>query len=261
MGDIPASDAGDEAPSELPDPLRTWERICAGLIGVVLCGFGVWAVFASENQAGSAILLLVAAAFLFLAIQGTALTRLGGDSAGIELERRRRIEGIRRVLEEARAEENPDVARGLAEAATIIEPDLPPRLRAIRNAQVYELLVQAALVRVGADVTRTQEDFGVDLIASVRDRSGEERIVQIVVKYLTTGAFYRRSIPGWVTGRRMVGVLVVTNAELSSDVQRINEDSSKTYGSVEVVSFSGSKDDGVLRQALLRVGHVTTAGE
>src|SRR2546423_8221089 len=54
------------------EPLRKWERAVAMLIGTVLAGLAIWALFTSSNQAGTAALLLVAAAFLLIGVQGTA---------------------------------------------------------------------------------------------------------------------------------------------------------------------------------------------
>jgi hypothetical protein len=62
--------------------MRTWERLLAGIVGAAAGAAGTYTVFETSNQAGSAALIVVGAAFLLVGVQGTRLIRLGG-SAGV----------------------------------------------------------------------------------------------------------------------------------------------------------------------------------
>jgi hypothetical protein len=66
--------------SEPPEPLVKWERICALIVGAVCGGAGGYVVFEKSNQAGTAILLILAAIFLLIGVQGTPLIRFGSSS-------------------------------------------------------------------------------------------------------------------------------------------------------------------------------------
>jgi hypothetical protein len=62
------------------------ERTLAGVPGILAAAAGGYSVFVSDNQAGTAALMLFAALFLLMAVQGTPLKRMAKDS--FELERR-----------------------------------------------------------------------------------------------------------------------------------------------------------------------------
>src|SRR5690349_5840152 len=87
------------------EPLVKWERICALAIGVICGGAGGYAVFERSNQAGTAMLLILAAIFLLIGVQGTPLIRFGSNSGSVELERRRRKK-VQLALEQASEENN-----------------------------------------------------------------------------------------------------------------------------------------------------------
>lgn len=110
---------------EVPEPMRKWERVAALCAGLVLGAVGCVAVFLSANQAGTTALLLAAAVFLLIGIQGTLLVRVSGGSNAAEFERRLRQETfIERVTKEAEA--NPERAEAMVESASILEPELIP---------------------------------------------------------------------------------------------------------------------------------------
>jgi hypothetical protein len=85
------------------EPLGTKERATALVIGIATGGGGAYAVFASSNQAGTAILLILSAIFLLIGIQGTSLIRFSTGSNTVELERRRRT--VERAVKEIAREE------------------------------------------------------------------------------------------------------------------------------------------------------------
>jgi hypothetical protein len=128
--------------------MRHWERWIATVLGLTLGDFGVWAVFKTSNQAGSAILLIISAAFLLIGIQGTPLIKIGGSTANLELERRRRR--WEQTIKEAKSEPNPEVAQGMIEAAAIMEPELTLSPRS--QSSLYIDRVGAALRRLFEEV-------------------------------------------------------------------------------------------------------------
>lgn len=145
MSETPAD--GD-IPADIAEPLTRWQRLAAWLIGLAAAGFGGYAVFASANQAGTALLLTIGAVFLVVAVQGTALRKfgLGANGSSVELTLRGKA---RRIEESAAAEPNPEVAEGMRKAAAIVA--------AQPMARTYVL---------GGDEYRTE------VVASLRDDSG-----------------------------------------------------------------------------------------
>ncbi|WP_249997653.1 hypothetical protein [Actinoplanes sp. M2I2] len=232
-------------------PLTAWERAGALFFGLLAGGGGAWSVFATENQAGSAVLVLMGAAFLLMGLQGTPLIRLGTSEHGVELERRRRR--VERAIEQARAEDNAEVAAGIVEAASIIEPSLmqSPRYR----HDLYLTRLTLAFQAAGAMVVRNDHDRGADLTLIVN-----KKMVDVEVKYGVRGSLGMPAIyqaRGFARGN-VVPVLVVTNQPLAPAVLESNrlatsngqEASDKPF--VEAVTWTGDADTPVLTRALMR---------
>jgi len=147
-------------PSQPGRPLLRWERTVAIIIGTAFAGVAIFALFNSANQAGTAALLLVAAAFLLIGLQGTALVRFGSGSTSVELDRRAAA-AVERADEVA--EQDPQLALGILEGAAIIEPRIGPAASAFR-AVSYENTVRQALERVRPErTTITAAELPVDL--------------------------------------------------------------------------------------------------
>lgn len=143
-----SSSTGDNEP---PEPLVKWERICALAIGSICGGAGGYAVFEKSNQAGTAMLLILAAIFLLIGVQGTPLIRFGSNSGSVELERRRR-KNVLQALEVAWEENNTQRIEGIVEGVKLVAPDLVPSK--FETYGQYENGVAAALVKMGYDVVR-----------------------------------------------------------------------------------------------------------
>jgi hypothetical protein len=245
----------DEPPAEPPDDdfvvetMKLWERWVAIVLGVILAGLGVWAVFKSSNQAGSAVLLLMGAAFLLIGVQGTPLIKIGGSTANLELERRRRR--FEKAIEQAKSETNPDVAQGMIEATTILEPQLAssPRAQASLQGSLYYDRVEGALKGIFEGVEREpmrgQFDF------AVTTPMGQ---TAIVIKYRRVGPFRANDVADLV--RRHKGqaskLVIVTNAPLSEEVRSINSAGTYDEMTVEVVTWNDAGDDNLLHRAVLR---------
>jgi hypothetical protein len=229
-------------------PLTVWERAVAALIGVVFAVPAVIALFVSSNQAGTAALLLVAAAFLLLGVQGTALVRLGGGSASVELDRRVSA-AVQRANEVAEA--NPEQALGILEGAAIIEPRVGPAAGAFR-ALTYESGVRRALeqaVPAGGSVSTAlpPADFVVEagsgkvLVAAVFRQSRDLQMIDLAP----------------IVGSRQLedaaGGLVIANQPSTSSVADYVATARDQGVTIEVVRWNGPQDDAAVTQALDRL--------
>ena len=121
-----------------PRDLITWERWVAGVAGAIGTGAGAAGVFLSENQAGTAVLLVLGIVFLLMAIQGTAvrrITRDGGDFAERTVAEERTVDNVQQTLDERGV----GAAQAALDAATAVRPDLllSPAVGAL-SAQLYE---------------------------------------------------------------------------------------------------------------------------
>lgn len=242
MSDDPPAERSEDIAIEA---MMQWERWVAMVLGLILGGLGVWAVFKSSNQAGSAVLLLIGTAFLLIGVQGTPLIKIGGSTANLELERRRRA---KEVTDLAQDETNPDVAQGMLEAAEIIEPKLTGLSWQLRSS-IYEDRVGVALDRLFDEVERQRPPHRHDFI--VRTPMGR---TDINVKYKRAGSFRTADVAAIV--RRNEGrtekVVVVTNVPLAKDVRNINSAGTYNETPVEIVTWNDGGDDGILQRAIPR---------
>lgn len=146
----------DSAPSEdEPGALSTRERVVAGLVGTAFGGPGIAAVFLSDNQAGSAVLLVLAAVMWLISVQGTALTRFGSGEHSAEFTRRQAGNQLRAV---AAVVEDPAEAVTFARAAEIVSPS--PGGRSAVSGRQYQYDVASALDRVASNATLLSEPYG-----------------------------------------------------------------------------------------------------
>ena len=182
-----------------------WGAVAAGVPALVAGGA---AVFLSGNGAGTAILLVLAAALLLIGIQGTPLIRIGGEQASIELERRRRAE---RLIKEA-ASGDPDTARDVIEAVLQLEPAARPRAESTLAALTYEEDVLRELRRVlqlpSVPTSAGQYDRGIDAILVA---PGGKKL-EVLIKYFRSPLDSRRRRE--LMGLAATGKLVITNADV-----------------------------------------------
>jgi hypothetical protein len=246
----PVSNA-DEPPVEpsdddfIAEAMKRWERWIALVLGLLLAGAGIWAVFKSSNQAGSAVLLLMGAAFLLIGVQGTPLIKIGGSTANLELERRRRRG--KKAIEQAANEPNPQVAQGMLEAAAIMDPQLV--MSPQTQARLYEERVSAALRNIFENVEREASPDRFDFV--VQTPMGQ---TAVEVKYRQSRLFRASDVANVV--RRHKGeigkMVIVTNAPLSEEVRIINSDGTYDGVLVEVVTWNDTTHDDLLHRAILR---------
>lgn len=118
------------------DLLTLRERQIAVSIGAIAGGAGGYAVFASSNQAGTVVLLLISLIFLLVGVEGTPLLwhalRPGAHLAG-----KRRLDKTAQRMEPA----NPQLGAGMAEDLAMAEP---------------MLVTRPAVMRAGADEGSSQ---------------------------------------------------------------------------------------------------------
>lgn len=240
----------DESEDFMP-PLRGVVRWPMGIVGGLTLGTAVVATFRSGNQAGTATLALIGGVLILVAFQGTPLIRMGTSSASIEVAQLKRR--VRQVFEKAaEGVQGPEVARGMAEAAAEIDPELrkDPAVR----GRIYETQVEAALARAASSypawgVSKADVDAAADFVVGL----GKETYVNVVAKYLTMGPIRLRDVR---TEQSALPTLVLTNAPLSGEVQEHNADVSPTVDGqvrVEFVTWNDEKDDGILARALARL--------
>ncbi|GAB3816572.1 hypothetical protein [Micromonospora zhanjiangensis] len=246
MTERPPTDGLTNSPEDRfePEPLGRWERLGASALGLVGAAGGGWAVFATDNQAGSAVLVVIGAAFLLMGVQGTPLIRVGSAESGVELERRRRR--VEKAIEQARQEESPEVAAGIVEAASIIEPQIF-RSAAHYRSELYASKVGVALQTSGAAIERYLFDQGPDFVATTGMGTAN-----VEVKYRERGPLRMRDIQQLEKySRGAHGLLIVTNAPLSPEVESYNADEDNRH--IEAVSWNGERDNGIVMRALMRV--------
>jgi hypothetical protein len=237
--------------------MRPWERAASFLFGLGFGGAGVYAIFTTTNQVGSAALVIAGAAFSLIAVQGTRLIRLGSGSASVEMDRLRQAAKIIRQAE-AEAERDPERAEGMIEAAAIISPELAesPQQQAMR----YEDRVHQALLRTGFKVQREYRlagDFGFDFL--IEDAGKRHAVVE--ARFLSHGPLtrpYVNQVLGKVESAnddliRKAGVLYITNAPLSGEVQEFNTRRPADARPVEIITWNDERDDGILVRSLSRV--------
>ena len=168
----------------------------------------MYAVFASANQAGTAILLVISAVFSPIGIQGTPLTRLSTGSNTVELERRRRV--IEQKAMDV-AENDPERAEGIIEGAGLAVPALRDFPYVEEN--LYQRRLVSAISELGYESCTSG---GVDPGLIVRD-SNRDATIAVAVKYLKQsplGDRMARNIMHQYDQSRLP-LLIVTNVRLT----------------------------------------------
>jgi hypothetical protein len=215
-------------------------------IGIAAGGGGAYAVFASKNQAGTAILLVLSAIFLLIGIQGTSLIRFSTGSNTFELERRKR--SIEKAAAEL-AKEDPDRAAGIIQGAEIALPALGSFSQS--EALLYERRLETALQSLGY-VTFFRGgpgDLGADF--EVFRAEHAESKVYVEAKYRQSG------ILDTATARRLIErgailrapFLIVTNGDQSVISRAYASEQGREFP-IRLVTWRNESDDRALRDAL-----------
>lgn len=240
------SDLDLDESGSLEEPLRRWERTVAVCVGIASGGAGAYAVFASSNQAGTAVLLVASVVFLLIGIQGTPLIHFASGSNSVELERRRRVQ---RALKRADEEDNLDKAAGIVEGAAIAEPHLVPM------GALYEHRLAGAIADLGYRVARETRHLDFDFLV----QDDKNRRVFVEAKYYREGAskVYNTFVAhllmkiGPPDNRNLYGrrALLVSNAPLSKISEELIERDSNV---ISFVIWRDERDNDDLSEALVR---------
>ena len=242
MGSV-TEPVSESPPAEFTEPLPVWARVAAIAIGAGGVAAGGIAVFASSNQAGTAILLLIGAVLLVLGIQGTPLRRFASGANSVEMAtiRQRAAEVMTRV----ESHESPEVVAAVSDAVAAIDPRIP---RA-SSAAAYQREVASALRRVGATTNTSTAVRGadgrrVDTVAAVGDGK-----VPIEIVYRPRGPVGHHEI-GATRGR--TATVLITNAPVSGESLTHSAATEPFNADIEVVTWNDARDDDVLAAALTR---------
>jgi hypothetical protein len=264
----PNSAGADQPNADLESvPLSKIERSAAISLGVLATTAGSWAVFATENQAGSAALILIGAAFCLMGLQGTPLIRFGSGNNSLELERRRK----RRQVEIAvRTAESAQALEAIVEGASILDPGIVDTLA--WQSSIYQTRVMLAVKSMGAFVGIEDADIsGADLVlrwnpdgsksAPATWRGSSRKMVEISLKYLSEGQKLRSLQIPREDGRPneyAVPMIVVTNAPISAVLEeKIAEGQ---CGITDAVTWNSESDNPKLASAIRRAGGLRETG-
>jgi hypothetical protein len=226
-------------------PLGTWERAAAMSIGIVFGGLAVWALFTTSNQAGTAALIVVAAGFLLIGIQGTALIRLSGGTASVELERKQAA--IAQRVSEV-AELDPQLALGIVEGASIAEPRIGP------GAGVYLAMTYKDAVRRAVERTKpanTSATAGAEPIDLVVASASAKVLISIV--YRRSSNIRQLDLAPLVSGRQLedaAGGLIIANQPSDASVSDYIGTAASQGVAIDFVTWNGPGDDQILSLAL-----------
>jgi hypothetical protein len=226
-----------------PELLAKWERSCALLIGAVCGEAGGYTVFERSNQAGTVMLLILAAIFLLIGVQGTPLIKFGSSSGSVELELRRR-RNVKEALERANEESSPEKAEGIVEGVKLVAPDLVPA--SYNPYRQYEDAVAGAISRMGYEVW---QDISVKQLRLDLKITGNGRTIYAELKY------YERPIPNQVA-HQVIGmahslsapVLLIASSELTERAQSLID-----AAPVGFARWRDEADNSLLRTAIERL--------
>jgi hypothetical protein len=203
-------------------------------------------VFASSNQAGTAILLVLSAIFLLIGIQGTSLIRFSSGSNTFELERRKR--NVERAAA-AVAKEDPDGAAGIIQGAEIALPSLGSFSQS--EGLLYERRLEAALLSLGYNVTFRggPGDLGADF--ELFRKGNPESKIYIEAKYRRSGRLDTPTVLKVIGSSNLLRrpFLLVTNADPTPPAATTVTESIHEFP-VRLVRWRDESDNDALQSAL-----------
>ncbi len=247
----------DDTPDGQDDAWReltSWERASASIAGVLMAAAGTASVFLSDNQAGSAVLVVVSAVLLLIGIQGTPLSRFGAGDNSAKFERGR---VVGKLLEKGRHQADSEAARAYVDAASQIAPGIENSVQA--RSLLYETEVKLALQHVmGPTKVVSRDDRLGDDGLDFTIRTGPTGRVDVIVKYTHRhGTAGRWMFDLLAKGRsRMVPWLLVVNETSDAAVEEVRSriaNDEGLRGRVEIVVWRGPQDNGQLKAAIDRL--------
>lgn len=240
-------------PSRKPGPrLRSMtgrERTALVAFGILLVAFGLLAMFVTENEAGTAIAVLLGGVSVLVGIQGTPLIELGVGENSVRLAQREIL--AEKAIE--KAESNPGEARAMIDGFRLADPEarrdplLAETLTTIRDAEEYERSLAGVLRQTAGSHVAVRFLGGTSVLA-VLDGECSIAVEPIYVTGRTLGTrevgeALRR---GWEAD--VDGLLVVTNATgITPDAQDVIRRASLQ---VEVVLWRPTDGPGSITAAI-----------
>jgi hypothetical protein len=109
-----------DARSPFTGRLVPWQRWLLALGAVLFAGLGVSAIFLTDNEAGTAVALLLSGVLLIVAVQGTGIHKISAGDKSVELAsiRRSMADRVRAV-----AQDDPKAALQTLDAYQAADPD------------------------------------------------------------------------------------------------------------------------------------------
>lgn len=201
--------------------LPQWARAICWAFGVAFGGVGSYAVFATDNQAGTAALLILSALFSLIALTGRVPQRLQFGENAVEWPEEV-VDAVATAIEEG----SPEVAEKVVSAISESAPDRIISIATDRlTGATVERLAQATLMLVAMEledetgdtfsVLRHPGDGMVDFHVvreSRKDRSHDE--VPIIVKRVMVGR--KLPVPAYVDRSVFSRVMLILYGELSA---------------------------------------------
>lgn len=250
-----------EPVDDFTEPLPWWSRLLAVVLGTCAGGLGTLAVFKTDNQAGTAFLLVLSAALLLIGLQGSPLIKLGSGDSSIQLAR---IRGrVTKELVKAVQDDRPEVSQAVVEAVESIAPDLvSPALLGRR----YQSQVEASIARIDPSLVIAENDWDQGADLTVHKVIGMSRTaVAVDVKYLGRAKLSMADIQ--VSEHRVAGsvladrLVVVTNARPTNGASAYLVERNSDSSHVQLVVWNGPRDDSALALALSRQMQPRNANE
>jgi hypothetical protein len=211
--------------------LTRWQRAWLVASAVAFGGLGVLAIFTTENEAGTAVALLLCGVLLLVAIQGMMVQRITAGDKSIELAYVRR-----NIAEQAKSEahDDPDGARELIEAYQAADPgSRGDPLIASAKASIYESQVLAAVMIAMPEIAPGAQVAGGDDVLYQVDGNG----LVVEAKYRLP---HRRLYPNDIrkllsrlAARPSTAMLIVSNVGVTREAQRLLEESQHLIKLVE----------------------------
>ena len=245
-----------------PRDLTKQERAGAtliGLSGTIVGGFGI---FLSDNQAGTAVILILGVVFLLMAVQGTAVRRItkeGGDFA----ERAAAEKRVYKSIELTREEDGPEAGQAALQAAIAARPDLSdsPVLSAVNDQLYVELIIfriqYVWRARYGTSLMINRlifDDANYDAVIRRSDSSAPDRTVTLTVLHTTTSQVRPKRVLNLIERSRdaIVPNIVVANAEYPDSLRDADgfQPEAINNSTIALVTWRGSQDDKALLRAL-----------
>lgn len=243
----PGEGEQEEKPGPFSAPLDPKERIGAAVAGIIFGGAGGASVFLSENQAGSAALLLIAAVFLLMGIQGTAVRKAGKDSFDFAQKPAAQIVARSAELSE---DDRPSEALAYIEGAVAASPQLGESTLVQESAGLaYERAVIAELQRIVPDMSAQvmAPRGGNHRVDATVVRGG--RTATVEVKYRQAGYIGASQLRILIQRNAMTNGLLVANCRISQAAEAYLE-SLGPDTKIVVVEWRSPEDTPLLQRAL-----------